>query len=129
MRILRSPRGTGSAAFRPSRHFVAGRWSTSSSAPCRLSPLRRFSTGWSARGPEPVSSPSSRRAASFPEILGPLAEQDYERALEWLLASASDGDAERRERIREVMVAIFQELGQDHPLSASYRRRLATALY
>ena len=92
-----------------------------------LSPLRRFSTGWSARGPELLA--SSRRAARFPEILGPLAEQDYERALEWLLASASDGDAERRERIREVMVAIFQELGQDHPLSASYRRRLATALY
>ena len=68
-------------------------------------------------------------SGEFPEILGPLAEQDYERALEWLLASASDGDAERRERIREVMVAIFQELGQDHPLSASYRRRLATALY
>jgi thioredoxin len=57
-------------------------------------------------------------SGEFPEILGPLAEQDYERALEWLLASASDGDAERRERIREVMVAIFQELGQDHPLSA-----------
>jgi putative thioredoxin len=68
-------------------------------------------------------------SGEFPEILGPLAEGDYERALEWLLATAADSDSERRERIREVMVAIFQELGQDHPLSTSYRRRLATALY
>ncbi len=68
-------------------------------------------------------------SGDFPEILGPLAEGDYERALEWLLAAAADGDPERRERVREIMVAIFQELGQDHPLSTGYRRRLATALY
>ena len=68
-------------------------------------------------------------SGEFPEILGPLVEGDYERALEWLLATAAESDPERRERIREVMVAIFQELGQDHPLSTTYRRRLATALY
>ena len=68
-------------------------------------------------------------SGEFPEILGPLAEGDYERALEWLLATAAESDPEQRERIREVMVAIFQELGQDHPLSTTYRRRLATALY
>jgi putative thioredoxin len=65
----------------------------------------------------------------FPEILGPLAEGDYERALEWLLAEAMEADSPRRERIREVMVAIFQELGQEHPVSTAYRRRLASALY
>jgi thioredoxin-like negative regulator of GroEL len=27
------------------------------------------------------------------------------------------------------MVALFGELGPEHPLTASYRRRLATALY
>jgi putative thioredoxin len=65
----------------------------------------------------------------FPEILGPLAERDYERALEWLLAEIGESDDERRERIRQVMVAVFEELGQDDPVAASYRRRLATALY
>jgi thioredoxin len=65
----------------------------------------------------------------FPEIVGPLAEGDYERALEWLLAEVVDADPERRERIRQVMVAVFRELGQDHPLSQQYRRRLATTLY
>jgi putative thioredoxin len=65
----------------------------------------------------------------FPEVLGPLAEGDYERALEWLLAQALEASPEQRDRIREVMVAIFLSLGQDHPLSTAYRRRLALALY
>jgi putative thioredoxin len=70
-----------------------------------------------------------QESGEFPEILGPLAERDYERALEWLLAQVDDADEERRERIRQVMIAIFEELGQDDPLTASYRRRLATALF
>jgi thioredoxin-like negative regulator of GroEL len=68
-------------------------------------------------------------SGEFPEVLGPLAEGDYERALEWLLARALEANGEERERIREVMVAIFNQLGQDHPLSTAYRRRLAVALY
>ena len=70
-----------------------------------------------------------QESGEFPEILGPLAEEDYERALEWLLAQVDDADEEGRERIRQVMVAIFEELGQDDPLTASFRRRLATALF
>jgi putative thioredoxin len=70
-----------------------------------------------------------RASGEFPEILGPLAEADYERALEWLLARVPESGPEDRERLREVMVSIFSELGQDHPLSVGYRRRLATALY
>jgi putative thioredoxin len=68
-------------------------------------------------------------SGEFPEILGPLAEGDYERALEWLIVAAAEAPAEKRDRIREVMVAIFHELGQDHPVSSTYRRRLATTLY
>jgi thioredoxin len=70
-----------------------------------------------------------QESEEFPEILGPLAEKDYERALEWLVGQITDADAERRERIREIMVAMFEELGQNDPVAASYRRRLATALY
>jgi thioredoxin len=70
-----------------------------------------------------------RESDEFPEILGPLAESDYERALEWLLNEVAEADPERRERIREVMVAVFAELGQDDPVAESYRRRLATTLY
>ncbi len=65
----------------------------------------------------------------FPEILGPLSEGDYERALEWLMSQVAAADDDRRTRIREVMVEIFNELGADHPVATAYRRRLASALY
>lgn len=68
-------------------------------------------------------------SGEFPQILGPLAEGDHERVLEWLLDEALGAESERRERIREIMVALFGELGHEHPLSVRFRRRLATALY
>jgi thioredoxin-like negative regulator of GroEL len=82
-------------------------------------------------GPTPGERLVDELSASgeFPEILGPLAEGDYERALESLLASLEGADRERRERIREVMVAVFDELGPEHAVTTHYRRRLATALY
>jgi putative thioredoxin len=50
-------------------------------------------------------------------------------ALEQLqTAIAAEGDAERRDLLRRVMVAIFTELGPEHPLAAEHRRRLAAAL-
>jgi putative thioredoxin len=53
----------------------------------------------------------------------------HEEALSALEAALSQADdPERRDRIRKVMVAIFTELGADHPLAREYRRRLAAAL-
>jgi putative thioredoxin len=53
----------------------------------------------------------------------------HEEALSGLEAALSQADdPERRDRIRKVMVAIFTELGADHPLAREYRRRLAAAL-
>jgi putative thioredoxin len=50
-------------------------------------------------------------------------------ALELLQSAiAGEADPERRDRIRRVMVAIFTELGPDHPLASEHRRRLAAAL-
>ena len=43
-------------------------------------------------------------------------------------ALASDG-SETREEIRRLMVAIFTELGPDHPLAREHRRRLSAVLY
>jgi thioredoxin len=68
-------------------------------------------------------------SGEFSEILGPLAERDYERVLEWLLGDLENADPERRERIREIMVALFAELGPEDPLTTQYRRRLAATLY
>jgi putative thioredoxin len=41
---------------------------------------------------------------------------------------ASEQDTGRKDLLRRVMVAIFTELGADHPLAREHRRRLASAL-
>ena len=51
---------------------------------------------------------------------------DPATALELLQAALAD--PERRDLVRRVMVAIFTELGPDHPLAREYRRRLSAAL-
>ncbi len=70
-----------------------------------------------------------RESGEEPDVLAALEAGDYERALEVLLNEARTANGDRRDRVRELMVAIFTELGQDHPLSTRYRRQLATALY
>jgi putative thioredoxin len=57
-------------------------------------------------------------------------ERDYETALERLQeAFASEADPDRRNLVRQVMVAIFTELGAEDPLAREHRRRLSAALY
>jgi putative thioredoxin len=54
---------------------------------------------------------------------------DPETALEILQeAIAEEPDAGRRDLLRQVMVAIFTDLGADHELARVHRRRLAAAL-
>jgi putative thioredoxin len=54
---------------------------------------------------------------------------DHAAALERLQqALESEPDAERRDLIRRVMVALFTELGPDDALARDYRRRLSAAL-
>ncbi len=60
-----------------------------------------------------------------PELKDALAAGDYERAFELLLGKVGDDP----EGTRETMVALFGELGHEHPLTVQYRRRLATAIY
>jgi putative thioredoxin len=70
-----------------------------------------------------------RESGTMPDVVEALDAGEHERAFELLLGRLNDGDADDRERVRALMVALFGELGQDHPLSVRYRRRLATALY
>jgi putative thioredoxin len=54
---------------------------------------------------------------------------DLQEALESLQTAVADtDDPERRDLLRRVMVAIFTELGADHPIAREHRRRLAAAL-
>jgi putative thioredoxin len=64
-----------------------------------------------------------------PELAAALAAGDVAAALELLLGRLDGAGADGRERIRETMVALFADLGPEHPTTVSYRRRLATALY
>jgi putative thioredoxin len=70
-----------------------------------------------------------RESGDEPELVAALEAGDYERALQQLLDEVRTADPERRDRVRELMVAIFEELGQEHPVAVSYRRQLAAALY
>lgn len=56
-------------------------------------------------------------------------EGDFETALESLQGALQGAEADRRDLIRRVMVAIFDELGPGHELAQAHRRRLASALY
>ncbi len=56
-------------------------------------------------------------------------EGDLEAALDGLQTVVGEvDDPERRDQLRRVMVAIFTELGADHPVAREHRRRLAAAL-
>jgi putative thioredoxin len=70
-----------------------------------------------------------RESGEWPEVADAIERGDYEAALERLLREVDTADPDMRERIRELMVALFGELGQEHPLSLRYRRRLASSLY
>ena len=82
-------------------------------------------------GPSPLDRVVSelRESGEFPEVLPALERGDHELALRVLLEEVDHAEGERRDRIRELMVLLFAELGQDHPLSLRYRRKLAAALY
>jgi putative thioredoxin len=62
------------------------------------------------------------------ELKEALDAGEYERAFELLLARLEESP-ERKDEVRALMVELFGELGQEHPLATTYRRRLATALY
>jgi putative thioredoxin len=63
------------------------------------------------------------------KAFGAWDEGNPEEALETLQGVlASEQDQARKDQLRRVMVAIFTELGADHPLAREHRRRLAAAL-
>jgi putative thioredoxin len=69
--------------------------------------------------------------AADPEAAAVIAtlEEDPEGAMERLIEAITGSPAERKDRLRRVMIGIFGERGNDDPLVQRYRRRLAAALY
>jgi thioredoxin-like negative regulator of GroEL len=77
-----------------------------------------------------LTKPSLADTIDDPEIAEALQARDYERALRTLLERVETVKTpEERNAARELMVQIFQELGQEHPLASTYRKQLAAALF
>jgi putative thioredoxin len=62
------------------------------------------------------------------EAFAALDAGDPERALDLLLEALPNADG-ARDDVRRVVVGVLDELGVEHPLARSARRRLASALY
>jgi putative thioredoxin len=54
---------------------------------------------------------------------------DHEAALERLQEAFASAEGDERDALRQVMVAIFTELGADSELARAHRRRMAAAMY
>jgi len=70
-----------------------------------------------------------RVEGEWPDVVEAVEEQDHDRAFELLLERLGEAEPDERDRIRRLMVALFRDLGQEHPSTERYRRRLAAALY
>jgi putative thioredoxin len=77
-----------------------------------------------------LTKPSLGDTIDDPEVAEALKAGDHERALQTLLARVETVKTpEERNAARELMVQIFKELGQEHPLSSTYRKKLAAAIF
>ena len=96
---------------------------------CALERLRNVTGNFRADGL--AARIELERRPRLREAFAALDEGELEEGLNLLLEELADGDldADDRERIRKVIVAVLDELGVDHPLARESRRRLATALY
>jgi putative thioredoxin len=70
-----------------------------------------------------------RESRELPSVLAALEEDEPQRALDLILDEIPGSPPDRRERLRELAVAVFDQLGHEDPVTVSYRRRLASALY
>jgi putative thioredoxin len=68
-------------------------------------------------------------AGELPDVVEALEQGDGARALELLLAEIAAAEDGRRERLLRLTVALFADLGHEHPLTLRYRRQLAAQLY
>ena len=87
-----------------------------------VTPADYIATGLAARARLELSGRAPREAFEAWD------EGDVERALGLLQEEVTSADPDVREELRQVMVAIFTELGPQSELAGEHRRRLAAAL-
>jgi thioredoxin len=70
-----------------------------------------------------------RESGDLPDVLEALESGDDERALELLTGAVVAAEGDERKRLLGLTVDLFADLGDEHPLTMRYRRRLAASLY
>ena len=70
-----------------------------------------------------------KESGELPHVVSALEQNEHEPALALLLEEVSAADGERRERLLALTVALFGDLGHEHPRTMRYRRQLAAILY
>ena len=68
-------------------------------------------------------------SGELPAVVAALEAGDEERALELLVDETVAAEGERRGRLLELTLALFGDLGPEHPLTVRYRRALAARLF
>jgi thioredoxin len=66
-----------------------------------------------------------RETGELPDVAAPLEQAYHERALEVLIAEIAATVDGRGERLLQLTVGLFADLGHEHPLTLRYRRQLA----
>jgi putative thioredoxin len=70
-----------------------------------------------------------REDGEEPEVVAALDAGNPERALELVLDEIPQATPERRDELRRIALAIFEQLGPEHAATQAYRRRLAALLF
>ncbi len=70
-----------------------------------------------------------RASGAMPELVAAVERDDVESALALVVDAVVAADADERDALRDLAVALFERFGQDDPVVAQHRRRLAASLY
>jgi thioredoxin len=68
-------------------------------------------------------------SGELPAVVAALEAGDEERALGLLVDETVAAEGDRRGRLLELTLALFGDLGPEHPLTVRYRRALAARLF
>ena len=70
-----------------------------------------------------------RESGEEADLVALLDRGEYAQALDRVLAEIIEAPPERRDLLRRIALAIFDELGPEDDVTLAYRRRLATVLF
>ena len=76
-----------------------------------------------------LAAEAADQGSRFAPAAAQAADGQPDPALAALLAAVREGPGETRDRARQLMLEVFRLLGDDHPLTARYRRDLTRALF